>query len=270
MKYLIVNADDFGFSLEVTKGVIEAFTNGIVTDTSILINSPYAEQALASAKEVGLPVGIHIDFVTQFPHNDHLSDSNLIGPDGKLRHELYEREFHNHIKHSFTCDELISLRGEIRRQVNYFIQLSGQKPSHLDYHFGLHYINEIMAIYITVAEEYHLPVRWGKQYAGKNPYALAPKIFADTFEGNPQSTIEDFVNLIDKPWEGIMEICCHPGYFTPSGLADKNNRNREYELAVLVDPRLKLELQKRNIQLVNYHFISDLYDKSQSTDSVGR
>ena len=41
MKYLIVNADDFGISPEVTKGIIEAFKNGIVTDTSILICSPY-------------------------------------------------------------------------------------------------------------------------------------------------------------------------------------------------------------------------------------
>ncbi len=117
MRYLIVNADDFGISPEVTKGIIEAFINGIVTDTSILICSPYAEQALASANEVGLPVGIHIDFVTEFHLHDHHSDPNLVGPDGQLRHELTEREFHNHIDHSFTCDELMTLREEVRSQV---------------------------------------------------------------------------------------------------------------------------------------------------------
>jgi chitin disaccharide deacetylase len=262
MRYLIVNADDFGISPEVTKGIIEAFIIGIVTDTSILICSPYAEQALANAIEVGLPVGIHIDFVTEFHLHDHHSDPNLIGPNGQLTHELNEREFHNHIDHSFTCDELITLRDEIRSQVNLFIQLTGQKPSHLDYHFGLHYINEIMAIYITIAEEYQIPVRWGRQYAGKSPYAMAPKIFCDAFKGHPQSSIDDFVKLIEKPWEGVMEICCHPGYFTPGEFADKNNQDREYELTVLVDPRLKVELHNRNIQLVNYHFVSDLHARS--------
>ena len=31
-----------------------------------LICSPYAEQALTMAIEAGLPVGVHIDFVTEF------------------------------------------------------------------------------------------------------------------------------------------------------------------------------------------------------------
>jgi predicted glycoside hydrolase/deacetylase ChbG (UPF0249 family) len=264
MRYLIVNADDFGISPEVTKGIIEAFTNGIVTDTSILICSPYAEQAITSAFEVGLPVGVHIDFVTEFHLHNHHSDPKLVGPNGQLMRELNEREFHNHIDHSFTCDELMSLRDEVRSQVNLFIQLTGQKPSHLDYHFGLHHINEIMAIYITIAEDYKIPVRWGRQYAGKNPYAMAPKIFCDAFHGNPQTTVDDFINLLEKQWDGVMEICCHPGYFTPGGLVDSNNRDREYELAILVDPRLKLELQARNIELVNYHFITELYKKNLS------
>ncbi len=264
MRYLIVNADDFGISPEVTKGIIEAFKNGIVTDTSILICSPYAEQSLARAIEVGLPVGVHIDFVTEFHLHNHHSDPNLVGPNGQLMHELNEREFHNHIDHSFTCDELMSLRDEVRSQVDLFIQLTGQKPSHLDYHFGLHHLNEIMAIYITIAEEYQIPVRWGRQYAGRNPYAMAPMIFCDAFQGNPQTTVDDFINLIEKPWDGVMEICCHPGYFTPGRLADSNNRDREYELAILVDPRMKLELQARNIKLVNYHFIAELYKKNLS------
>ncbi len=262
MRYLIVNADDFGFSPEVIKGVIEAYQNGIVTDTSVLIRSPYAEMALSRAFEVGLPVGVHIDFVTEYHLHQHQSNQNLVGPNGQLTHELNEREFHNHIEHSFTSDELIGLRDEIRSQVNLFIRLAGEKPSHLDYHFGLHYLPEVMAIYITVAEEYQLPIRWGSQYAGTNPYSASPAVFCDAFHGSPETSVEDFIKLIDKPWEGVMEICCHPGYFTPEGLPDANNKDREYELAVLVDPRLKLELQNRKIQLVNYHFVSDLHKKN--------
>lgn len=261
MRYLIVNADDFGISPEVTRGVVEAYRKGIVTDTSVLICSPFAEQALTLAFDVGLPVGVHIDFVTEFHTHDHHSDLSLVGPTGQLTHELTEREFHQHIEHSFTCDELIGLREEIRSQVERFIHLTGEKPTHLDYHFGLHYLPEVMAIYITVAEEYRIPIRWGRQYAGKNPYSASPRIFCDAFQGSPQVTVADFVKLIEKPWVGVMEICCHPGYFTPGGLPDDNNRDREYELTILTDPQLKLELQNRDIQLVNYHFVSDLYIK---------
>ena len=91
-----------------------------------------------------------------------------------------------------------------------------------------------------------------------------PRFFAMLFKviRNHQLTI--LLNLLEKPWDGVMEICCHPGYFTPGGLADSNNRDREYELAILIDPRLKLELQARNIQLVNYHFVTELYKKNLS------
>ena len=256
MRYLIVNADDFGFSPEVTNGVIESFQKGIVTDTTVLIRSPYAEQALSKASGVGLPVGVHIDFVTEYLLADHHSDHQLVGPNGQLTRELYHREFHKQIEHSFTCDELIALRDEIRRQVDLFIQLTCEKPSHLDYHFGLHHLPEVMAIYITVAEEYKIPARWGSQYAGKNLYPSSPRFLCDTFRGTPQTSRSDFTKLIETAWVGVKEICCHPGYYTPDGLADSYNKEREYELAVLTDPELKVEIQMMNIKLINFHYLS--------------
>ncbi len=266
MKYLIVNADDYGFSPEVTHGVIEAYKNGIVTDTTILINSPFAEDALAKAEEVGLPVGVHIDFVTDYLIKNHHSNPELVGPTGQFARELNNREFLHHIEHSYTCEELISLRNEIRTQMKIFIQMTGEKPTHLDYHFGLHFLPEVMAIYLTVAEEFQVPVRWGSQYAGKNPYSASPKILCDLFRGTPASSIDDFIKLIEHPWAGVMEICCHPGYFTPDGLPDAYNKEREYELAVLTDPRLKIEIQNRNIHLVNYHFYSENQSKFSRKD----
>jgi hypothetical protein len=37
-----------------------------------------------------------------------------------------------------------------------------------------------------------------------------------------------------------------------------------------VDPRLKLELQNRKIQLVNYHYVSDLHKKNMSKGGKNR
>jgi predicted glycoside hydrolase/deacetylase ChbG (UPF0249 family) len=256
MKYLIVNADDFCYSPEVSEGVLKAFTDGIVTDTSVFICSPYAEAAITKANEVGLPVGIHIDLVTEFVAKTHRSDPDLIGPDGVLARELYQREFNHHINHLYTSSELITLRNEIRRQIDIFIKLTGEKPSHLDYHFGLHHLPDLMAIYVTIAEEYRIPIRWGSQYAGKNPYDASPKVFCDEIRGTPQSDKEDILKLVEKPWIGVMEICCHPGFYSPNGLPDSYNIEREYELAVLTDPELKVELTRRKIQLVNYHWLT--------------
>ncbi len=225
MKYLIVNADDFGFSPEINQGILEAYQLGVVTDTSILIHSPYAEAGLLQAKELGLPVGIHIDFVTEYVESHQRQKQEMIGPKGQLARELFSREFEKKVDHLFTSEELLIIRNEIREQIKIFQQLAGKKPSHLDYHFGLHYLPDIMTMYAMVAEEYQIPIRWGRQYAGRNPYKFSPWVFCDQFRGSASSTIDDFLSLIDRPWHGAMEICCHPGHLTRKDFRIRIMRN---------------------------------------------
>lgn len=59
-KKLIVNADDFGYSSSVNRGIIEAHKNGIVTSTSVLVDSIAANEALELTKFANLSVGLHL------------------------------------------------------------------------------------------------------------------------------------------------------------------------------------------------------------------
>ena len=43
-RYLIVNADDFGQSPGINRGVIEAHENGIVTSASLMVRWPAAAE----------------------------------------------------------------------------------------------------------------------------------------------------------------------------------------------------------------------------------
>jgi predicted glycoside hydrolase/deacetylase ChbG (UPF0249 family) len=251
MQGLIVNADDFGFSPEIIDGVCEAHMNGIVTDASILVRSPYASQAISMASRINLPVGLHIDFVTPYSN----SAKQELGPNGHLTQELFHREFNDQITSLFSTEELLILQEEIRDQIEEFKALSGQLPSHLDYHFGLHFLPDVMFIYLMVSIQYKLPVRWGVQYAGRNPIVLAPARLCDRFRGVKNGSIETFTDLLQEPWEGVLEVLCHPGYFTPNGLFDSYNQEREYELKILTDPRLKTEIKQMGIKLVNYPWL---------------
>lgn len=58
-KYLIVNADDFGYSYSINKGIIEAHTNGIVTSTSVMVYATAAHKAKELTKFPDLSIGLH-------------------------------------------------------------------------------------------------------------------------------------------------------------------------------------------------------------------
>lgn len=248
---LIVNADDFGFSQEVNEGVVEAHRAGVVTDASLLVRAPHAGHALGLARAAALPVGLHIDLVTPYAQACHPE----FGPHGHLARELYNREFNRQIGGVLSCEELLKIRAEIRNQIKEFTAMAGRLPSHLDYHFGLHYLPEVMAIYLLIAEEFRLPVRWGVQYAGSNPLVLAPARLCDGFRGVASGGLELFLSLLQQPWDGALEMLCHPGYATLGGLADAYNHEREYELKTLTDPRLKVALQEMGVILVNYDWL---------------
>jgi len=59
MRYLVVNADDFGYSFGVNRGIIEAHTNGIVTSTSVMVDAIGAEEAAELVAYPDLSVGLH-------------------------------------------------------------------------------------------------------------------------------------------------------------------------------------------------------------------
>lgn len=60
-KYLIVNADDFGYSYSIDKGIIEAHTKGIVTSTSVMVDAIAADEARDLTKFPDLSVGLHFE-----------------------------------------------------------------------------------------------------------------------------------------------------------------------------------------------------------------
>jgi predicted glycoside hydrolase/deacetylase ChbG (UPF0249 family) len=60
-KHLIVNADDFGYSYSINKGIIEAHTNGIVTSTSVMVDAIAADEAKDLKKFPDLSIGLHFE-----------------------------------------------------------------------------------------------------------------------------------------------------------------------------------------------------------------
>jgi predicted glycoside hydrolase/deacetylase ChbG (UPF0249 family)/DNA-binding FrmR family transcriptional regulator len=247
---VIITADDLALSPQISAGICEAGRRGVVTEASVLVHSPWAAESIVQGQEAGLSIGLHLDLVSSFVEGC----SPYFGPKRRFCTELLQREYEHQVGKLFSCDELIAIRDEMQDQIEEFARLTGQLPSHLDYHYGLHHLGEVMALYLTVAQEYDLPVRWGRQYAGASPYELAPTCICDGFRGREQGGLELFLKAVDEPCDSTKEVICHPGYATPV-LAEPYNHERELELKTLTDPRLKEELARRQVRLVTYGWL---------------
>jgi len=91
MKYLIVNADDFGASMGINRGILEAHQRGIVTSASLMVNMPAAKEAALLSRDVpDLSVGLHVNFTNEGedPVVD-LTDSNACRIDLQRQFEQF-------------------------------------------------------------------------------------------------------------------------------------------------------------------------------------
>jgi predicted glycoside hydrolase/deacetylase ChbG (UPF0249 family) len=83
---LVVNADDFGLSSAISRGILRAHREGIVTSTSLLGNCTDLDGARALLAEApNLGVGVHLALVEGGPVSDPARVPSLLTPSGRFR-----------------------------------------------------------------------------------------------------------------------------------------------------------------------------------------
>ncbi len=76
---IIRNADDFGKSEQVNRAILEAFEKGYIDRTTLMVNMPAAEEAVAEARTAGLTdrIGIHLNLTEGEPLTDAIKKNPL-------------------------------------------------------------------------------------------------------------------------------------------------------------------------------------------------
>ncbi len=142
MNPVIINADDLGLSREVNAGIFEGLSRGGVSDASLLIHAPFADEAVDGLRQRGIShIGLHINL-------DVLFGWDISGRERFPRHELMsmlrDRDFLNRCRAS-ACGQIEKLLG------------TGLIPSHIDSHHHVHGFLPILAIFIELMREYRIP-----------------------------------------------------------------------------------------------------------------
>jgi predicted glycoside hydrolase/deacetylase ChbG (UPF0249 family) len=241
---LIVNADDFGLSRGVNLGIIEAFKNGIVTSTTLMMNMPEIEHALGLLKEnIKLGMGIHLVATTGRPISN--SVPSLIQQNGKF-HGMREIEKYarpEDIRKEFTC------------QIEKFLSL-GIIPTHIDSHHHVHMADQVLDIVLEIAKKYDLPVRLGdKEILKKQSYkeVKTTKYFSDGFYGK-ELTSEKLIDILRQAEHyETLEIMSHPAYIDQVLLNGSSySLPRCKELEILTNPKILSYVEEHKIELISF------------------
>ena len=258
MKRLVVNADDFGFTRDVNRGIVEAHCNGILTATTLMATGAAFDDAVSLAREhPTLDIGVHLVLVGDPPFPPTVAQLIRAVALGRIR--IY--------------DELAS---QVRRILD-----AGLRPTHLDTHKHTHLLPPVLDAVARVSEECGIPwvrrpfdfpqtpdgISWTKRATSKALTAVRGHFArvlsrhgcrsTDHFAGFQITGAYDaaeLARLIASLPEGTTEFMCHPGVCTDElrSARTRLKESREMELRALTAPEVRAALERSGVQLVGY------------------
>lgn len=216
---LIFNADDFGASTGVNRGIVECHVDGVLTSTSLMVTGRAVGEAVALSREhPDLAIGLHWD---------------VFGEDERW----------------FDLTDRPAVREEFARQLDRFHELMGRGPTHVDSHRHAHLSEGLLPVFRELVEPLGVPLR------GDGRVNFVGGFYAQWEWG---VTELDYVSvpflqqmLRNEVPAGWTEFSCHPGYRSPDYDA-MYLVEREAEVRTLTDPRIPATVDDLGIELRSY------------------
>lgn len=242
---ITVNADDFGISPEVNKAIAESFEKGLINRTTLMVNMPYAKEAMEIAEKCGFDdrVGLHLNLTAGKPLSDNISkDRVMCGPEGE-----FTADFARNMKTRFVFGRstAISVGQEIKAQLEKYRELGGSLW-HVDSHHHVHTDPSVYNELRKYLKEYPVKsVRLGRNmYHGGNVLMRVFKLLLNCSIRSYCSIKEDYFGsaadyneytenmtseektLFDEKHN--IEIMVHPMYDDDGKLTDSLEAFRKY------------------------------------------
>jgi predicted glycoside hydrolase/deacetylase ChbG (UPF0249 family) len=246
VRTLIVNADDFGLTPGVSRGILEAGAGGIVTSTTVIVNRPLEAELAAQLDASGLGVGLHLNLTLGAPVCDPRRVPSLVDHEGRFVRDARE---------AAARADKAEARIELGNQIDAFRRLFGRFPTHLDTHHHVGRHEPILELVLDFARALGVPVRSQDETvraAARRVNLRTPEHFAGESGPDPYWTAERVLDHLRSLAPGVTEFMTHPGYFDDSLAYSRYGRQRETELAGLTDPRARELIEREGIRLANF------------------
>lgn len=266
---LIINADDFGSGPGRNRGIVEAFTCGLVTEASLLANGPAFDDAVVQALAVKMPVGAHLNLA------DGAAISGPIPGLTDVSGTFPGKQGARRAIQTGTLD-LRGVRRELQAQLERILA-AGLRPSHLDSHQHWALFPELTPLLLDLACAYEIPAL--RLPAPMEPVAYDPPgtlgVELDLYRqlapalrvavktrslltpmglyGMPLLGRLDqprLLELLAQLPPGTWELMVHPGYI--DGQDPFGGPARETELRALTAPETAQAIERLGIELITF------------------
>lgn len=246
MLQLIINADDLGLTPGCISGIVRAMTEGIVSDTTLMVNTTYTDDAVAALKARGIArAGLHLNLTYGAPLLPVSEVPSLVDEQGFFRRRISQ---------SAPIIDPAEAAREFAAQAERF-RATGLGLTHLDSHHHAHTYPGLLEAAIDLARQLGVPLRQGgdnvRQRISEAGVATTDYIVLDFYEQG--ATIANLQQIIGRHRQGTLEIMCHPA--EPEELIHKissYNVWREKELAVLTSREMRDFLREQGVRLVSF------------------
>ena len=234
---LIVNADDFGLNDSVNHAIIEAFNKSYITNTTLMVNMPGAEDAVRIAKSHGFwnRVGLHLNLYEGIPMNLNLRNFDFLWNDSRTGLKYWtvgKKRFI--LPHDLKRELLLEMKMQIEKFISY-----DPICMHLDSHGHSHTNPIIWFLLRDLVEKYGFEsirlvrnlvkseknISYFYRFLCNLDIKRKTKIHSDLF-----GSFVDFKNIRDfsDMYKGkVVELMCHPVYDNKGKLCNLNNLSFE-------------------------------------------
>lgn len=226
-RFVIINADDFGLTSGVNRGIIESHERGLVTSASLMVRGAAAEEAADYARDrVSFSIGLHLD----------LAECRYDNGEWIVSYEVVDTR------------DAAAVQRECERQLRKFESLMRRPPTHFDSHQHVHRNEPAKSIVSQIAAELNAPLRdcsaIVSYYGG---------FYGQTREGDPYpegTSTAALVRTLENLPVGWTELGCHPGY--ADGLDSVYQLEREAEVQALCSDAARAALQRCGVELRSF------------------
>ena len=268
-KLLILHADDLGVAHSVNAASFDALDKGAVSSASIMMPTPWVTEVATYARQhPNADLGLHLTLTSEWltyrwgsvESKDKIP--SLLDSTGT---------FPSDVPPVVARAKPAEVERELRAQVERAMAL-GIRPTHLDSHMGALFTTpELIATYVKVAHDYHLPFLGMKTSPfGGTPMPVSSKdVLVDAVVIAGPDVPRDqwkafYVNAIATLKPGLTEMIVHLGHddaelqavtvdHEPYGSAW---RQRDYD--VVTSAECKKALQDNQVRLVTYRELQKL------------